>query len=295
MWPTSGEMTLWWRTIAREFPDVHLTSAREMLRSMRWKKSPSEVAALRANAKATVLAMKEGTSRVRPGIRQRDAEAAVVAACIAAGAQGPSFWPWMMSGPTAHFQPLVRAFYDYSQLDRVVRAGETMRVDIGCAGHGYGADVGRTIPVSGKFTDGQRETWDLLASAYQAGMAVMKAGVTIDDVMRASRDEIAKLAPSLTTPQGKRAAQSLLAERGMGMWSIHGVGIESGETPPSRLLVDGAVIAFEPMFSAGDDAFYLEDMILITATGHEVLSDGLPYTAADIEKMVAGPKTPASP
>ena len=46
-------------------------------------------------------------------------------------------------------------------------------------------------------------------------------------------------------------------------------------------------IAFEPMFSAGADAFYLEDMILVTESGHEVLSAGLPYAAEEIEAVMA--------
>jgi len=79
----------------------------------------------------------------------------------------------------------------------------------------------------------------------------------------------------------------MLAEGGMGLWSIHGVGIDSGETPLD-VLQAGSVIAFEPMFSAGADAFYLEDMILVTPTGREVLSSGLPYTAEEIERVMAG-------
>ena len=71
----------------------------------------------------------------------------------------------------------------------------------------------------------------------------------------------------------------------MALWSIHGVGIESGETALEVLEV-GSVIAFEPMFSRGPDAFYLEDMIVITEMGHEVLSGGLPYTAEEIEAVM---------
>jgi Xaa-Pro aminopeptidase len=52
--------------------------------------------------------------------------------------------------------------------------------------------------------------------------------------------------------------------------------------------VAGAVIAFEPIFSVGADAYYLEDMIHITTTGAEVLSAGLPYTASEIEAAMRG-------
>ena len=205
---------------------------------------------------------------------------------IAAGAEGPSFWPWMMSGPNGHVGRLVRAFYDYNHLNRVMRAGEVVREDIGCTAGSYGADVGRTIPVSGFFDAGQRETWNMLIDAYRAGLAAMKAKVTIADVMAASRARIAELQPGLRTEQAQNAARSLLSDRGMGLWSIHGVGIDSGETPLD-VLQAGSVIAFEPMFSAGADAFYLEDMILVTESGHEVLSAGLPYAAEEIEAVMA--------
>lgn len=285
--PVAGDRALWRMSLERALPGVPTASAKDAIQALRWVKSPAEVEILRRNALATVEALRAGARRVSPGIRQRQAEAAVVAACIEAGAEGPSFWPWMMSGPNGHVGRLVRAFFDYRQLDRTMQAGELVRVDIGCAGGFYGADVGRTIPVSGSFSTGQSEAWDLLIAAYKAGMESIRDGVTIDQVMQVSRAEIARLQPGLQTEMGREAVRVLLGEEGMGVWSIHGVGIDSGETPMETLRA-GSVIAFEPMFSVGADAFYLEDMILVTATGHEVLSAGLPYTAEEIEAMMDG-------
>ena len=286
LWPVAGEKTLWQRSLANAFPEATIESAQATIRAMRWVKSPAEVAQLRSNARATAAALLAGMRSVRPGVTQREAEAAVVTGCIAAGTEGPSFWPWMMSGPNGHVGLLVRAFYDYNHLNRVMRAGEVVREDIGCAAGSYGGDVGRTIPVSGLFDAGQRETWNMLIEAYRAGLAAMQAGISIADVMAASRTKISELQPELQTEQARAATRSLLADGGMGLWSIHGVGIDSGETPLD-VLQAGSVIAFEPMFSAGADAFYLEDMILVTATGHEVLSRGLPYTAEEIEAVMA--------
>jgi Xaa-Pro aminopeptidase len=69
------------------------------------------------------------------------------------------------------------------------------------------------------------------------------------------------------------------------VWHIHGVGIESGEDIPD-VLAAGMVVAYEPGISVGDDALYLEDMILVTDSGHEVLSRGLPYTADEIAEVM---------
>ena len=69
-------------------------------------------------------------------------------------------------------------------------------------------------------------------------------------------------------------------------WHLHGVGIESGEEALDTLAV-GTVLAYEPMFSYGADAYYLEDMIVVTEGGYEVMSTGLPYTAEEIEALMA--------
>ena len=282
MRPVAGDPVLWAQSLAAAFPDAEIASAVATLRELRFIKSRAEVDVLRDNARSTAVAVRAAMRAVTPGVRQRRVEMRAAQACIDAGAVGPSFWPWTMSGPNAHIPMLVRSVYSYDQLDRTMKSGETVRIDLGCANHGYGGDVGRTVPVSGTFTAGQREIWNLLIDAYRVGIKSMKAGVTIAQVMAASRAEIERQATSLRTPEGKEAAKILLAPDGMSGWSLHSVGVESGETPLPTL-VDGAVIAFEPIFSVGRDAYYLEDMIHITSTGAEILSVGLPYTAAEIE------------
>ena len=87
----------------------------------------------------------------------------------------------------------------------------------------------------------------------------------------------------MTTAEGQEAVRAIL-EGGAGVWHLHGVGVESGEEARDTLEA-GSVIAYEPGFEVRGDAYYLEDMILITPTGHEVLSTGLPYEASEIEAL----------
>ena len=284
--PVAGSRTLWRTAVSEAFPSARIESARPVIRQMRWVKSDAEVAVLRRNARITAAALMAGMRTVRPGISQRESEAAVVNGCLAAGAEGPSFWPWTMSGPNGHVGQLVRAFYDYEHLDRVMQSGELVRMDVGCADGHYGGDVGRTIPVSGFFEAGQREAWNLLIEGYKAGMSAMRAGVRATDVYAAAAARIEELAPGLQTPMGREAGAFLRSESGRAIWSVHGVGVDSGEAALPTLEA-GSVLAFEPMMAIGPDAFYLEDMILVTETGHEVLSTGLPYTAEEIERVMA--------
>jgi len=157
-----------------------------------------------------------------------------------------------------------------------------VRVDIGCHGANYGADVGRTLPVGGRFSAAQAELWDLLVAGYLAGLDAMADGVTVSEVRAASRARVRDLGASLASEAGRTAAARLDDDTA---WHLHGVGIDSGEEA-LPVLRAGAVIAYEPMLVAGADAFYLEDMILVTASGHEVLSAGLPYRAAALAEWM---------
>jgi len=282
--PLAGDRTLWRNWIAGAFPSARIASAKSVIMEQRSVKSDVEIRILARNARTTVVSLLAVASRLEPGTHQRETEAAMVATCLSAGGQGPSFWPWTMSGPNAHMGALVGAFFRYNQSDRVAQSGELMRVDIGCAGGFYGADVGRTLPVSGTFSEGQAEAWDLLIDGYLAGLDAMADGVSISQVRAASVAAVQARADEMTTTIGRAAVEAILAG-GDGTWHIHGVGVEGGEDIPP-VLRSGMVVAYEPGFAVGKDAYYLEDMILVTNGGHRVLSAGLPYRSGEVARVM---------
>ncbi len=286
MRPVSGDKLLWRLSLEDSFPGVEIASAESTIRAMRWAKSPSEVKILREVARTSAAALMAGMRAVGVGKSQRLSEAAVVSACFEAGAVAPSFWPWTMSGPNAHLGNVVRSFFDYEHLNREFLEAELVRMDVGCALGHYEGDVGRTVPASRKFNPDQRETLDLLVRAYRAGLAAMKGGVPLESVMERARSEVERARESLRSDYARRAAAQLIAAPLRTAWHIHGVGLDGGETGTETLEV-GSVIAFEPMFSVDEDAYYMEDMILVTESGHEVLTVGLPYTAGEIEAAMS--------
>ncbi|TDI69840.1 MAG: M24 family metallopeptidase [Bacteroidetes bacterium] len=286
MMAVSGRFLLWEQSISAAFPGAEILSITDKISEMRWIKSEAEFEILRSNAVMTGRAMMAGARTIRAGIYQREVESAVVAGCLESGAQGPSFWPWTMAGPNTHFQNLVRSFYNYQGLNREMQSGELVRVDVGCASDFYGGDVGRTFPVSGKFSDEQSKVWDLLISGYLAGIDAMRPGVRIDEVQSASMDAIRNVHLQADDSDISAIANAMLSETSGVNWHVHGVGIESAETPGATL-EKGVVLAYEPMFRWNNDSFYLEDMILITGRGAEVLSSGLPYSAAEIEASLS--------
>lgn len=260
-------------------------SAVPVLRPLREIKDAAEVAILDRVGAASGQAMLAGIRALRPGRSQRSAEAEVVRSCIDQG-QRHSFWPWTMSGPRGVYTDLFNSFVDYQGHDRVMRAGELVRVDVGCQADHYMGDVGRTAPVSGRFDPGQREAWDLFIAGYRAGLAAVRDGARVKDIFQVALDRIRVLAPGQKTAMGKRAAEVLLSPAGVEAWQFHNVGLDDAEGAPP-ILKAGMTVAYELMFAIDDQGFYLEDMILVERDGHRMLTAGLPYSAADIEAVMA--------
>jgi Xaa-Pro aminopeptidase len=171
----------------------------------------------------------------------------------------------------------VRSLADYAFTDRVMRDGDLSRVDVGCSQDYYSGDVGRTVPVSGRFRPEQREAWDLFVDAYHIARKVISPDRTPADVKAAWQAHIASQARAVQSPLARRlvdaATQLPEATR---FWQVHHVGLDSAEGIPETFRA-GQVVALEPMVSVDGTGFYLEDMLLVTARGTEVLSTNLPY------------------
>lgn len=283
MLQVSGFHRLWEQSLSHAFPGAQFLSASQAIDDLTWTKSPREIEQLRINAAYSAKALIAGMHAIREGATQRQAEGHVVSGCLEAGAEGPSFWPWVMTGRNAQLQRVVKSFYDYSHLNTTFQAGELVRVDVGCMAGGYGGDVGRTVPVSGRFSKDQEVVWDALVAGYLAGIEAMKAGKTLPHIFEASRAGIRAWGDA--HPGNEEIVRAMASDTGVD-WHIHGVGIESAE-PVGTQLEEGSVIAFEPMYSDQNDAYYLEDMILITRTGAEILTTGLPYRAFEMHTFLS--------
>jgi Xaa-Pro aminopeptidase len=138
-----------------------------------------------------------------------------------------------MTGPNAAFPLPFTAFVDMHNLDRVMRAGEIARFDIGCQVDHYMGDVGRTVPVSGTFTPDQAEVIDLLVATYRAGLAVLRDGVADSTVIQASIAEAARRRGSMRTALGRHAAALIANRDSIPYWQIHGVGLDVAEQLPA--------------------------------------------------------------
>jgi Xaa-Pro aminopeptidase len=165
-----------------------------------------------------------------------------------------------------------------------MRAGELVRINIGFDSDMYKGDFGRTLPVSGQFDDGQRETLDLFTGAYLAGLKVMRAGAKRIDIIQAEIQYVRDHQQNLRTSFAKDAAAVLAKPES---WSIytHGIDVVDGHPIPDVLRA-GNVICNAPEFSVNGQGFYVEDTVLITSDGYEQINPPLPYFAREIEQAM---------
>ncbi len=208
----------------------------------------------------------------------------------------------------------------WTRNDGRTRPGELLLMDMGVENrHLYTADVTRTLPVSGTFTPLQREVYELVLRAQQAGIDALVPGVAFDAVnqacMRVLAGGLADLGILPVSVDEALDADCMLYRR----WSLHGFGHMLGldvhdcaqarkEMYKEGTIGDGYVVTVEPglYFQAEDElvpaqlrgiGIRIEDDVLVTGTGAVVLSAGLPRAADDVEtwlaaQRAAGPRLP---
>jgi Xaa-Pro aminopeptidase len=158
-----------------------------------------------------------------------------------------------------------------------MRPGELIVVDIGAEYSGYAADVTRTYPVSGRFTERQREIYQIVLDAQKAALERVMPGVPIGGRVGVHA-----------------AARDYIAARGYGDYFIHGtshyLGLyvhDVGDT--SRPLEPGMVLTVEPGIYLPEEnlGVRIEDDVLVTRDGYRMLSD-FPREIDQIEALMAG-------
>ena len=191
-----------------------------------------------------------------------------------------------------------------------ITPGELVLLDMGVEGHNlYTADVTRTLPVNGKFTDLQRQLYDIVFQAQQAGIDAVRPGVPFlaahnaaMQVLAHALDDLGLLpvsAEEALDPDSKVYARWTLhgTSHMLGM-DVHDCGAAAPESYRDGTLAEGMVLTVEPgLYFQEDDLLVpeelrgigirIEDDILVTGDGSRNLSDGLPRGAAEVEDWMA--------
>lgn len=275
--------------LQRHFRLDDVRSAVPLLTELRRAKDDEEVRALRKAAEATVAGFEAGIAAVAPGVDECEVIGEMDRAFRRTGAHRRSFAPVVQSGRDG-----LRSFVDvvdaYDGLNRTMRESELVLIDYGAELGYYMADLARTVPVSGRFSDRQRTAYQAYMVAYEAGLSAIGPGVSFMDVAAAAggalRDALGDL------PFWLRPATTDFAEAIPGQRPGHFLGLSLHEHEDYRVpMVPGEVLAYELHFRLPDQGWRIsvEDMVLVTSRGPEVLTASLPRTADELEGLMTEP------
>jgi Xaa-Pro aminopeptidase len=274
-----------------------IVDPRSILHEMRLFKGPEEIAILRRAAEITREAHLAGLAAIRPGAYEYEVEAAIEYTFRRRGADGPAYPTIVGSGPNA-------AILHYIRNDREIRPGELVLVDAGAEVDHYNADVTRTYPVGGPYPSPARDVVHAVLAAQRAGIDAVRPGLRLNEVHQTalrslvgSLIELGFLSGELEELVAKEAYRPFYMHRTshwLGM-DVHDVGrYRVGEE--SRKLEPGMVLTVEPGIYVPPDAdaperlrgigVRIEDDVLVTDAGREVLTESIPKEIERIEALV---------
>jgi Xaa-Pro aminopeptidase len=259
------EQELHGKLVART-PGVSTGDLSDLLPRMRSIKEPRELERMQVAIDATLAAHRALARQLPQDVEENWLESVTAVELARAGAVRPAFPSMIGSGANS------TVLHD-PRHDRPVRAGDLVVVDIGALYGRHAADVIRTYPVSGRFTEEQRRGYELVLAAQQACIDMVRRGVFVEDL--------------------QRKAEGLLRAAGHGDHFHHGVshflGLDVHDAGrAAEPLKAGMVITVEPGVDIPEQdlGVHIEDDVLVTDDGHRLLSGALPRAPSAVEELM---------
>lgn len=284
---------------------VELVDSGELIHERRLRKSPAEQAIMREAARISAAAHGELMRQCRPGMNEQQLESLFLHACRREGAREQAYPPIVAGGDNA-------CILHYVDNQDALQDGALVLVDAGCEFMSYASDITRTFPVNGRFSSAQRELYELVLEAQRAAIAKAQPGNPWDAPHRAALQVLTQGLVRLGFLDGTtKTVKTLIKEEGYkafymhrtGHWlglDVHDVGAYQCDGR-WRPLEPGMTLTVEPGLYVAQDAevpeayrgtgIRIEDDVLITERGPQILSDAVPKDPDEIEALMASVHT----
>jgi Xaa-Pro aminopeptidase len=283
----------------RASPPAHpaLVDPAPALAELRKRKDPLEIALLERAAEVTAMGHVAAMRDARPGMREYELQALIECEFKRGGARRTGYGSIVAGGKNA-------CILHYVENSARLRSGDLVLIDAGAEYHGYTADVTRTFPVSGKFTDAQRRVYEVVLRAQRRAIAAVRPGARWNRPHEVAVRELTRGLVELGVLR-KRGLARLVAKLAFRPWYMHGtshwlgrdvhdVGAYQDEKGRPLRLRPGNVLTVEPglYFAPGDRrvpeslrgiGIRIEDDLLVTERGHRVLTAAVPKGCDEIE------------
>jgi len=275
--------------------DIH--DIRAALDEMRLIKDESELDLMRRAAGISAEAHERAMRATRPGRMEYEIEAELLYAFRKNGAQFPAYWPIVAGGANA-------CVLHYSENNARLDDGALLLIDAGCELDGYAADITRTFPVSGKFRGAQKDVYELVLAAQAAAIGATRAGAAWDEPHEAAVRVLAQGMIDFGLCQGSldKVLEAGDYKRFYMHRTGHWLGLDVHDAGEYKLegkwrpLAAGMTLTVEPgcYIRAADDVpesywnigVRIEDDVLVTRDGCEIITAATPKSIAAIEALV---------
>ena len=265
--------------LQKQYPAVAIEDIQGDFAAMRSVKGEEELAQMRQAQEHTRIAIEEMMRYAAPGMNERELEGAFDFALMKQGVRQHAFHSIFAGGVRA-------TTLHYGENDQVVNDGEMVLIDLGSAWGNYCADISRTFPINGKFTDRQKQLYNAVLEAQNIVMAKAKPGLTTRDLNQLVVDYYESRLDDLGLRKDGKTVRD---------YYYHGVshhlGLDTHDicTDRERTLQPGMVITVEPGLYIEEEAIgiRIENDVLITEDGCVDLSAAIPRTVEEIEAIMA--------
>lgn len=296
-----------WQRLIATYPKrgtgpVAIEDSGLILHSMRLVKSQAELELMRTAAAISVEAHNRAREMTQPGRYEYEIQAEIEHTFRLRGSMGPAYPSIVASGANA-------CVLHYIENNRQMQDNELLLIDAGCNYSYYNGDITRTFPVGGKFTPEQKAVYEIVLEAQKQASAQVQPGNPYNQFHDTAVRVITKGLVELGLLKGE--IDKLIEEEKYkpfymhrtGHWlglDVHDVGVyQHGENP--QILQPGQVLTVEPGIYIVPDTkpaedqpeidprwsgigIRIEDDLLVTDTGHEVLTAGVPKSVEEIER-----------
>jgi Xaa-Pro aminopeptidase len=280
-------------------PPNEFVALDHLLHDLRLYKSTNEVKVMRAAAEISARAHVRAMQASRPGLYEYHLEAELDYEFRKGGAKMPAYGSIVAAGKNA-------CILHYRENDAVLKDGDLVLIDAGCEIDCYASDITRTFPVSGRFSAEQKAIYELVLAANEEAFKHIAPGKHWNEAHEATVQVITAGLVELGLLQGD--VEELIAAEAYkpfymhraGHWlgmDVHDVGDYKvgGEW---RVLEPGMAMTVEPgIYIAADNqdvakkwrgiGVRIEDDVVVTRTGCDILTTGVPKTVAEIEALMA--------
>jgi Xaa-Pro aminopeptidase len=279
-----------------------LQDVRVLIDDMRVVKDPHEATVMRRSARIAAAAHRRAMQAARPGRNEYELEAELLYEFRLGGAQFPSYWPIVAGGANA-------CVLHYVSNDSPLHDGDLVLIDAGCELDGYASDITRTFPVNGRFSAAQREVYEVVLAAQLAAIEKVRPGNAWNDphdaavrVLAQGMLDLKLLRGTLEETLEKETYKRFYMHR-TGHWlglDVHDAG-DYKRDGKWRSLEPGMTLTVEPglYIRAAEDVperlrnigVRIEDDVLVSRGGCEVLSAEAPKRVEDVEALMRDART----